>query len=79
MSAIGIIGGSGLDELHLFELRERHVRSTIYGAPSGPIVSGKYGELDVLFLPRHGPDHRLAQAIALVVAPHERRQTHLQT
>jgi 5'-methylthioadenosine phosphorylase len=57
---IGFIGGSGIYEaLPLRETREVEVE-TPYGDPSAPAVVGEFGDTgrEVVFLPRHGPDHQ---------------------
>jgi len=51
---IAIIGGSGLEKL--FEKPKQSIIKTPYGA--APFVSiGKMGGKQVVFLPRHGPNH----------------------
>ena len=56
---IGIIGGSGLYEMEgLTQLSEQVVR-TPFGEPSAPYVCGMLHDRQVVFLPRHGPGHRL--------------------
>jgi 5'-methylthioadenosine phosphorylase len=64
MSAVlGVIGGSGIYEIPgLTEVKEVAFE-TPFGAPSDSIVSGRLGDTQLLFLPRHGRGHR--------VAPHE--------
>jgi 5'-methylthioadenosine phosphorylase len=62
-TVVGIFGGSGLYDLDgLSDVREETV-STPFGAPSGPVVTGKIvdgaGEVRLLFLARHGRGHRL--------------------
>jgi 5'-methylthioadenosine phosphorylase len=56
---LGVIGGSGLYELP--GIRDvRPVRlATPYGEPSDALVRGRLGEVEVIFLPRHGVGHRL--------------------
>src|SRR3954452_1233189 len=57
---IGVLGGSGLYDLDgLVDARSVEV-STPYGPPSGPLRSGRLGEAQLLFLPRHGAGHRLS-------------------
>ncbi len=56
---VGLIGGSGLREPTLLERVEPKALDTPYGKPSDPPVRGHHGDLDVIFLPRHGVDHRL--------------------
>ncbi len=51
-------GGSGLYEIEgLTDVRSTEV-STPYGPPSGPLVSGRVGDYELVFIPRHGPGHR---------------------
>jgi 5'-deoxy-5'-methylthioadenosine phosphorylase len=59
MAHIGIIGGSGLTGLENLEIIRREVIRTPYGEPSAPMVFGKLGGKEVLFLPRHGPGHTI--------------------
>jgi len=60
MAKIGIIGGSGLYEMDgLTDVREASV-STPFGDPSDAIVTGKLGEIELAFLPRHGRGHRIS-------------------
>jgi 5'-methylthioadenosine phosphorylase len=56
---IGIIGGSGL--YAMADLQEPHWRrvETPYGAPSDDLLFGRLNGLEVVFLPRHGRNHRL--------------------
>ncbi len=56
---VGIIGGSGLYEMDgLTDVREIALE-TPFGDPSDAIVSGRLGDTQLLFLPRHGRGHRL--------------------
>ncbi len=56
---LGILGGSGLYELEgLHDVRVREVR-TPFGKPSDPLVCGRLGDQEIVFLPRHGRGHRL--------------------
>jgi 5'-methylthioadenosine phosphorylase len=56
---IGIIGGSGLYQLEgLTGVRWQKVR-TPFGAPSDEYCIGRLGSREVVFLPRHGRQHRL--------------------
>jgi 5'-methylthioadenosine phosphorylase len=56
---IGIIGGSGLYQLEgLTGIRWQKVR-TPFGAPSDDFCIGRLGAREVVFLPRHGRQHRL--------------------
>lgn len=59
MTAIAIIGGTGLARLEGLEISRREVCYTPYGEPSGPLVHGKLSGREAVFLARHGPDHRI--------------------
>lgn len=63
MTEIAIIGGSGLTTLAGLEIVRREVARTPYGECSAPMVFGRLGGVEVLFLPRHGPRH--------TIPPHE--------
>jgi 5'-methylthioadenosine phosphorylase len=57
---LGVLGGSGLYDIDgLVDARADQV-STPFGAPSGPLVSGRLGEARLVFLPRHGAGHRFS-------------------
>lgn len=56
---IAVIGGSGLYQMDALEDRQEHRVETPYGAPSDVIVSGKIHGVPVVFLARHGRQHRL--------------------
>jgi 5'-methylthioadenosine phosphorylase len=53
---VGVIGGSGL--YSLLEDAEQVSVETPYGEPSDLLVRGTVGEREVVFLPRHGRNHR---------------------
>jgi len=55
---VGVIGGSGFYSL-LADAVEQPV-NTPYGAASDAPTTGRLGDRDVVFLPRHGADHRFA-------------------
>lgn len=57
MVRLGVIGGSGLYDIDGLDQVEEHTVETPWGSPSGPLVSGRRGELELLFLPRHGVGH----------------------
>src|SRR5689334_10202681 len=58
MVRIGVIGGSGLYELDgLRDVREEVVE-TPFGSPSDALVIGRLGDVELVFLPRHGRGHR---------------------
>ena len=58
-NVLGVIGGSGfyqmkgLDKVELMELE------TPFGQPSDPFYQGRIGEIEVVFLARHGRGHRI--------------------
>jgi len=58
-TVLGIIGGSGFYQMGGIELVERVELSTPFGAPSDAFYRGRLGEIDVVFLSRHGRGHRL--------------------
>jgi 5'-methylthioadenosine phosphorylase len=60
MARLGIIGGSGV--YHLPELADAESREvdTPFGAPSGAARIGQIGEVEVVFIPRHGYHHSLS-------------------
>lgn len=60
---IAIIGGSGLTRLPEMNLTRRQIVRTPYGLPSSTLLFGNIGNLDVVFLARHGYGHS--------IAPHE--------
>jgi len=57
---LGIIGGSGLYDFEGLDDQRAIEMSTPFGAPSGPITMGRYGERRIAFLSRHGQGHRLS-------------------
>jgi len=57
---LGIIGGSGLDRIKDFVVTQQHRVSTPYGDPSAALSRGRLGDRELIFLPRHGPDHSIA-------------------
>jgi len=58
MTRIAVIGGSGLVELDL-EVPRHAPMGTPYGEPSAPMVFGRLGDTEVVFLPRHGSRHTI--------------------
>ena len=56
---LGIIGGSGLYELDGLEDRRQERVQTPWGDPSDALLRGRIGEVELVFLPRHGVGHRL--------------------
>ena len=60
MTAIAIIGGSGLTQLENLEVSSHEAIHTPYGDPSSEIVFGNLKGREVVFLPRHGVAHTIA-------------------
>lgn len=60
---IAIIGGSGLTHLPELNITHRQVVRNPYGLPSAPVLMGKLGQSEIMFLARHGLNH--------TQAPHE--------
>jgi len=56
---LAIIGGTGIYQFDGLEIVTRHQVATPFGAPSSDIVEGKFGDLTLYFLPRHGQQHQL--------------------
>jgi 5'-methylthioadenosine phosphorylase len=57
---IGVIGGSGLYAIEGLRDEEWVTVETPWGDPSDQILTGRLGEVEVAFLPRHGRGHRLS-------------------
>ena len=55
--AIGIIGGSGLDDPKILKDAKEIEIDTPYGKPSSPLTIGKIEGKDVVILARHGKKH----------------------
>ena len=56
---LGVIGGSGLYELPGIEGVQRTKVATPFGDPSDELITGRLGDVDVAFLPRHGRGHTI--------------------
>ena len=57
--AVGVIGGSGLYQMHELRDATEHEIDTPFGSPSDILVGGKLSGRQVYFLPRHGRGHRI--------------------
>lgn len=56
---IGVIGGSGLYEMAGLERTKWVTVATPFGKPSDQFLTGKLGDRELIFLPRHGRGHRI--------------------
>ncbi|MGE0383868.1 MAG: S-methyl-5'-thioinosine phosphorylase [Gammaproteobacteria bacterium] len=61
---IAVIGGTGLDAMPGLERLGEQALDTPWGAPSAPLLVGRFAGTEVAFLPRHGrahgvPPHRI--------------------
>jgi len=56
---LGVIGGSGFYNLPGLEQVEQIELDTPFGKPSDPYYRGRLGEVEVIFLARHGKGHRI--------------------
>lgn len=59
MVKIGLIGGSGLEKLNIFQNAAEVEVVTPYGAPSSTFFRGMIGECEVFIVSRHGRDHSI--------------------
>jgi 5'-methylthioinosine phosphorylase len=59
MSALAIVGGSGLSRMEALRVTREEVVLTPYGEPSAPLTHGVFGPCSVVFLPRHGSGHTI--------------------
>lgn len=59
MSAIGIIGGSGLEDPQFLEASQEIDLETPYGAPSSSLLRGILRGREVVLLSRHGRQHTI--------------------
>jgi 5'-methylthioadenosine phosphorylase len=57
---LGIIGGSGLYQIDGLEEARWEAVATPWGEPSDALCRGRIGDVDLVFLPRHGRGHRLS-------------------
>jgi 5'-deoxy-5'-methylthioadenosine phosphorylase len=59
MTKLGIIGGTGLDQISDLEITHREVSHTPFGEPSAALTHGNISGHEVVFLPRHGASHMI--------------------
>jgi len=55
---IGVIGGSGLYQMPEIERVREVAVKTPFGKPSDRLIRGRLGNVELVFLPRHGRGHR---------------------
>jgi 5'-methylthioadenosine phosphorylase len=58
-NVLGVIGGSGFYEMNGLDKVEMMELETPFGRPSDPFYQGRIGDIEVVFLARHGRGHRL--------------------
>lgn len=56
---LAIIGGTGLTTLNGLAITERRKVDTPFGVPSSELLIGEFQGKPVIFLPRHGQQHRI--------------------
>jgi 5'-methylthioadenosine phosphorylase len=56
---IGVIGGSGLYEMEGLERKRWVTVTTPFGKPSDQFLTGRVGDRELVFLPRHGRGHKI--------------------
>ena len=54
MKILGVIGGTGIDQLEGLQIVDNHAVETPYGDPSRVIQEGRLGSTRLFFLQRHG-------------------------
>ncbi|MBS1270175.1 MAG: S-methyl-5'-thioinosine phosphorylase [Gammaproteobacteria bacterium] len=56
---VAVIGGSGFHRWEQFVHEETLGVMTPYASAAVPVLAGKLGSHEIVFVPRHGPDHTL--------------------
>ena len=56
---IGIIGGSGIDQIEDLKRAQWKSVSSPFGSPSDDLLFGEIDDVPIVFLPRHGRGHKL--------------------
>jgi 5'-methylthioadenosine phosphorylase len=59
MKKIGVIGGSGLEKLNIFDNPEELEIQTPYGNPSSSFFKGVFNDKEIYILSRHGRSHTI--------------------
>ena len=57
---VGIIGGSGVDQIEGLVNQEWREVGSPFGCPSDKLLFGQIADKPIVFLPRHGRGHRLS-------------------
>ena len=57
---VGIIGGSGVDQIEGLVNQEWREVNSPFGCPSDKLLFGQIMDKPIVFLPRHGRGHRLS-------------------
>ncbi|KPL69641.1 5'-methylthioadenosine phosphorylase [Erythrobacter sp. SG61-1L] len=57
---IGVIGGTGLYDAEVVEEAQQITVRSSFGEPSGPVTTGRIGDVRFTFLARHGAGHRMS-------------------
>lgn len=57
---LGVIGGSGLYDIAGLQDMGEEAIETPWGEPSAPLKRGRIGDVELVFLPRHGAEHALS-------------------
>ena len=56
---LGVLGGSGLYQIDGLEGGRWETIASPWGEPSDQVFRGRIGAVELVFLPRHGRQHRL--------------------
>ena len=59
MVKVGMIGGTGLEQLNILENPEEIDVSTPFGSPSSSFYTGRMGPVEVVICSRHGREHTI--------------------
>lgn len=59
MSAVAVIGGTGMNQWPGLDIERRIVVDTPYGATSAPLLEGSVYGMRAIFLARHGEGHKI--------------------
>lgn len=57
---LGVVGGSGVYKIDALQDARRIEVETPWGPPSDALLQGRIGDVEVVFLARHGAGHRIA-------------------